>query len=264
MAKRLTDTAKWGNQWLRGLKAPYKLLWLYLLDECDHAGIWQIDMDVARVKIGEDVHLEKAVECFAGRAVLIDGGARLFLRDFVDFQYGELNPSNRVHASVIQFLKKFDLWDVATDTIKGHVSPLYGAMDKDKDKDKEKEKDKDKDTSVKKIAVEIVMPFESVEFTFAWDKWRTYRKQIGKAYKSSMSEQAQLKELSKYPEDVAIKAIYKSIASQWTGIFADKIVSDGNTKTIPGTGAGSATSANNFMAGFARRAANGANGGGQE
>jgi len=50
MAKRFTDTDKWKKTFIRTMKAPYKLLWLYILDECDHAGIWQVDFDVDEIK----------------------------------------------------------------------------------------------------------------------------------------------------------------------------------------------------------------------
>jgi len=61
MAKRFTDTDKWKKPFIRCMKAPYKLLWIYILDECDHAGIWHVDFDVAEIKIGEKLNLEFAL-----------------------------------------------------------------------------------------------------------------------------------------------------------------------------------------------------------
>ena len=134
MAKRFTDTNKWKKGFIRDLDSAYKLLWLYILDDCDHAGVWIVDWAVARIKIGEEVEEGKALELFGDKVRVIDGGERWFIQDFIDFQYGKLNPDNRAHKSVIDTLEKYK--------IKPLISPLQGAKDKDKDKDKEKDKEK--------------------------------------------------------------------------------------------------------------------------
>jgi hypothetical protein len=142
MAKRYTDTDKWKKKFIRGLQAPYKLLWLYILDECDHAGVWIVDFDVARMRLDEDVFEEEALKAFGEKVIPIDNGERWLVLDFIEFQYGKLNEGNRVHSSVIAILSKYGLW--YEDEIKVHVSPLEGAKDKDKEKDKDKDKEKDK------------------------------------------------------------------------------------------------------------------------
>jgi len=133
MTKRFTDTDKWRKGFIRSLDGPYKLLWLYILDECDHAGIWHVEMDVANVRIGIDVTVREAIEAFGGRVVAFDSD-KWFIPDFVAFQYGELKEVNRVHQSVARQLIKYELM--------GLVSPLQGLKDKEKDKDKDKDKTK--------------------------------------------------------------------------------------------------------------------------
>lgn len=141
MAKRFTDTNKYKKPFIRGLQGPYKLLWDYLYHDCDHAGIWIVDFEIAQVYLGQDMKVNKAdaLKYFNQseiRIIEIEGGAKWFIVPFIDFQYGPLNEQNRAHNSVIQILKKYDLWDGAT---KGLISPLLGCKDKDKDKDKDKE-----------------------------------------------------------------------------------------------------------------------------
>jgi hypothetical protein len=138
MAKRFSDTDKWKKPFLRSLKAPYKLLWLYILDDCDHAGIWQVDLQIAEIKIGEKLDYEEALKQFGERILVFNDGDKWLIKDFIEFQYGELNPKNRVHLSVLNILDKYK--------IKPLISPLQGA--KDKDKDKYKDKDKEKDTKI--------------------------------------------------------------------------------------------------------------------
>jgi len=138
MPKRFTDTEKWRKGFIRSLEAPYKLLWLYILDECDHAGIWHVELDVACVRIGFQIDIADALKAFDGRVHPFDNGQKWFIPDFISFQYGDLNEVNRVHQSVGRQLRKYDLIKVVT-------SPLQGAKEKDKDKAKEKDKDKEKE-----------------------------------------------------------------------------------------------------------------------
>jgi hypothetical protein len=136
MAKRFTDNQKWSKPFIRSLEAPYKILWLYILDECDHAGVWQVDMDVARIKTGcGDLAIEQAKKVFGDKIVMFDNDEKIFVQDFIDFQYGTLNPENRAHNSVLAILSKYKL----NKKIKPLTSPLQGCKDKDMDKDMDKD-----------------------------------------------------------------------------------------------------------------------------
>lgn len=106
MAKRFTDTDKWKKPYIRGLQGAYKLLWLYILDDCDHAGIWQVDFEVASIRIGEQVNEQEAIKCFGDRIEIFNEGTKWFIVDFIDFQYGQLSEKNRMHLSVINILTK--------------------------------------------------------------------------------------------------------------------------------------------------------------
>jgi hypothetical protein len=60
MAKRLTDTDKWKKPFIKELPVEYKLFWLYILDDCDHAGVWQVDVEVAEIRLGTKLSIQKA------------------------------------------------------------------------------------------------------------------------------------------------------------------------------------------------------------
>jgi hypothetical protein len=137
MAKRFTDTEKWKKPFIRGLQGPYKLLWLYICDDCDHAGIWQVDMDVAQIRIGEEINLNQAIKSFEDKIIIFDKGNKWFIPSFVEFQYPSgLNPENRSHNSVIILLDKYNLRN------KPLISPSEGRMDMDKDMVMVMDKDK--------------------------------------------------------------------------------------------------------------------------
>jgi len=129
MAKRFTDTEKWKKPFVRGLDAPYKLLWLYILDDCDHAGIWQVDEEIANIKIGQKIDLKKAITLFGEKIHVFDKGQKWFIPDFIEFQYGGLSEENRAHNSAIQILKKYNLLTSA----KGLTRGIQGRKDKDKE-----------------------------------------------------------------------------------------------------------------------------------
>ncbi len=144
MAKRFSDTEKWKKQWIRKLPKDYKLLWIYILDDCNHAGIWDVDLEVAELRLGIEVSDANALRYFGDKVVAIDNGVKWFIPGFIDFQYGQLNSNNKLHNSVINLLKKDGVFD-------GLTSPLQGAKDKEKEKDKDKERDKEKNKVKKRF-----------------------------------------------------------------------------------------------------------------
>lgn len=140
MAKRFTDTDKYKKPFIRSLPVEYKVLWDYLYHECNHAGIWIVDFEIAKIYINANIDKKIALELFNKneiRIIELNHGSKWFIPSFIDFQYGQLNENNRAHNSVIQILKKYNLIDN-----KGLVRGLQGCKDMDKDMDKEKDKDK--------------------------------------------------------------------------------------------------------------------------
>lgn len=133
MAKRFTDTGKWDKAWFRKLTPELKCIWIFLCDRCDHAGVWEIDYEAMAFFIGQQTLPANLIQAFGDKITQL-GPKRLLINTFAEFQYGDLNPDNRVHKSVLNRLEKLT-------TNKDLISPLKGAKDKDKDKDKEKDKD---------------------------------------------------------------------------------------------------------------------------
>jgi hypothetical protein len=104
MSKRMTDTGKWEKRWFRELPAAYKLFWQYILDKCNLAGIWDVDMAAAGFFIGEDINIERAKELFNGQITELRGEYWL-INDFIKFQNGwPLNEKSPVHKKIITLL----------------------------------------------------------------------------------------------------------------------------------------------------------------
>lgn len=110
MAKRFIDTDLFKKRFVRSLPGAYKILWVYLFCECDYAGIWEADLEVAELYCGQKFNLEDFNKALGGKLYFFDGGSKAFIPEFIEFQYGgELNKNNPAHRSVIARLEKYDL-----------------------------------------------------------------------------------------------------------------------------------------------------------
>jgi hypothetical protein len=87
MPKRLTDTEKWKDPFFNELSANYKLAWLYLLDECNHAGIWK--KSIKRLNFDCDANFteEHILKTFGDRIIVLSED-KWFIPKFIYFQYG--------------------------------------------------------------------------------------------------------------------------------------------------------------------------------
>ena len=83
MAKRFTDTTKWSDPWFDELQLIEKMFWIFILDYCDHAGIWKENWKQVQYCIGSRPDMEK----FRGRIFEVAPG-KLFIPKFLIFQYG--------------------------------------------------------------------------------------------------------------------------------------------------------------------------------
>jgi len=221
MAKRFTDTEKWKKPFIRSLKAPYKLLWLYICDDCDHSGIWQVDIEVAEIRIGEKLDYNKAILYFNDKIIPLDNGSKWFIPSFIEFQYPSgLSENNKAHTGIIKNLERYKS---EIENYKPLNSPLQG--DKVMVKDKVKVMDKEK--------VQVILPYTSDNFIKYWDLWKDFKKKQFKfTFATPQSEQAALKDLvniSKGLETNAIKIIEQSLAKGWKGLFELKNETNGNT-----------------------------------
>jgi hypothetical protein len=85
---------------------------------------------------------------------------------------------------------------------------------------------------------EVVFPFSSIEFRNIWDLWKQFKLDEHKfKYKSTLSEQAALKDLSEISnsdEQTAIKIIGKSMAKGWQGLFPLKEEKNGGQQKFTG------------------------------
>lgn len=104
--KRFTDTSIWDKPWFRRLPPRVKELWRYLCERCDAAGVIDPDWEGISFAIGEPVG-PGDVALLNGNAV--DRGGKLFLPQFVEFQYGKLSRDCRPHDRVFEAIERHGL-----------------------------------------------------------------------------------------------------------------------------------------------------------
>lgn len=140
MAKRFTNTEKWTkDKWFRKLTPNYKLLWLYIQDNCDCVGVWEEDIEFYCDYIDDSVNTEEALSLFKDQIKIICNGKKWWIIEFCNFQYGVLDEdkiTNKPHQRYIQELKKHSLW-------LDYKKTFDSLEEKEEDKDKEKEEAKE-------------------------------------------------------------------------------------------------------------------------
>lgn len=112
MAKRFTDTTKWNEDWFLDLTNSHKLFWIYVCDNCDHAGIFKPNKRMFELIIGAKIDITDFFSVVNGDKVRILElkNGRWYLTGFISFQYGgKLNDNNRVHKSILAILIKNDI-----------------------------------------------------------------------------------------------------------------------------------------------------------
>jgi hypothetical protein len=154
MAKRYRDNQIWEEDWFIILPPVYKLLWEWMNDKCDHAGIWKPNLATFE-KFNGEVDLIKALDFFNDeektRVIKLKNG-KFFITGFFVFQYGEdLNLNNKVHFSINEIYK---LQGVSIDLVRG----LKALKDMDKDKEKDIDSISKKEVKPKNEKVEFA-PF---------------------------------------------------------------------------------------------------------
>jgi hypothetical protein len=133
--KRFTATEKWADPWYRKLPPEQKLAWAYLCENCDAAGVIDLDRELADFAIGAAVDWDAFLRAAGDRCEVITKG-KIWLTGFINFQYGRLSEDCKAHSPVFASLAKHHITERLS---KGFANP----MERDKDKDKDKEKDKD-------------------------------------------------------------------------------------------------------------------------
>ena len=161
MAKRFTDTDKWKDEWYTELTNDYKVIWQYLLDTCDNAGIYKRNIKLLNYYCNTNVSDEDILKIFKDRVTPISD-EKWIINKFCVFQYGAdfLESKNKAVISAVNKLIENKLYQSSTNTVLiPYVSPIntlsipYGySMDTPKEQEQDKDKVKEQDKAQEKYS----------------------------------------------------------------------------------------------------------------
>jgi hypothetical protein len=224
-SKRLTDIGKWEKSWYRKLNPEYKCFWHYILDRCNHAGIWEVDFETAGYFIQAPIDPELTKSLFKERYQEIKDGKKWFIPDFIPFQYGvqiaELNSNSPVHRGVINALKFESLYNASESLLKGFHNPFERTKNKNKNKVKNK--------------VEDVFDLPDPEDKPARPADPTPYAEIFKLYQEKFTVGTQHKELAK-DHKAGLRRMWEKYSKleDWEAVFIEANKSQWCINTCPG------------------------------
>lgn len=130
-------TEKWKDKWFRQLSPKYKLLWFYLLDNCDVAGIIEWDIDLWKKDLGFRFTELEIRDNFKGRVIQIPNTDYVWIPKFIEIQQrcqmDELNPENNAHKGILKAIDKYrliELFNISLAPSEGLVSPYSNSNSK--------------------------------------------------------------------------------------------------------------------------------------
>lgn len=109
MSKRFIDTGIFDDDWFMDLPKDAKVLWLYFITKCDHAGILKLNEKLCKVQTDiKDLH--GVIKQLGNRLITVSEHL-YFIPKFIEFQYpGFPNSKVRQQQSALEILKKYGLY----------------------------------------------------------------------------------------------------------------------------------------------------------
>lgn len=218
MAKRFTDTEKWKKKWYRELGSKLRDARQFILDNCDHAGIWEVDLVTLKHFTGQSVSIDEIKTSFNGKVVELEND-KIFIISFIEFQYGVLKEESRPHQSVIRHLDSICIPNSSLTLYQEYRNGSLTIKDKDKEQDKEKDKEKDKE-SVYEISQFIENEIygnyprkEGKEPGLA--KLKKQIKTMARAFDCEHAMKVYIKDLEKKKTEPAFIKLFSSWVSVW-------------------------------------------------
>lgn len=152
MAKRFTDSEKWKDPFFEELTKDLKLAWLYLLDDCDHAGIWKKSIKRLNFSLDTNFTEEDLLKAFNDRIVILNAD-KWFIPKFITFQYGNdfFKSKQKAVLSAVKILNENNLIKELDNGLLTLSIPLTNPINTLTDTDTDKVIDKDMDMNKESV-----------------------------------------------------------------------------------------------------------------
>jgi hypothetical protein len=167
MAKRFTDTEKWNDDWYISLSNDYRIIWQWLLDNCNHAGICKRSIKLLNLMCYTTVSEVDMVEKMDGRVLVVDN--KWFIPKFLKFQYSTLHSKKPAIVSAVAELEKHNLLSMIPESF-GNDYLIIKDKDKDKDKDNVFKTEKNKNHGKSKPETPVQFRSSTAQGQELWSK----------------------------------------------------------------------------------------------
>ena len=249
MANRFRDTTIWNEDWYCNLGGEYMLLWDYICDNCDNAGVWKPNKIGFERSTGLKVNLDSFLKKVNGdkkRIIALDNG-RWFLPGFIKYQWFTKKDSFDLVLSIPHHLNLYNLLksnNINVLSLRGCQGvreglPTHLVRDINTESINKKDLEVVKEKKVKpKVdkTWEVSWPWESESFKSKWLEWKIYQKVDKKRpYRSQISEQSALNLLVEYAdndEKKAIETLNYIMANKYPNLFKLTPKNNGNTENF--------------------------------
>lgn len=246
MALRLQDSEEDKTAFVRSLKGPYRAFWFWLKRACNHAGVWEIDLDEARMRTGFfELDQADAEAFFSSKIVKLSCGEKWFLIDFAAEQLKtrELNFKNTYHRGVIKIFDQLGIFELnyykLTEQKQIETKPLQSSLQATKDKEIDKDMfiDKEIDNTIElEVKTNIVPKIEkepkekkeiSEASTFVTPLVQAFRefKEMRQRKRAPLTPRAaelihmELKKLAGDNDELKILILQQSVRRSWSDVF---------------------------------------------
>jgi len=107
MSSRLSSTEKWNDAWFNSLSPNAKLLFFYLVENCDNAGFYEINKKFLMFFTGLDNdNLVNAISELKKAYIKSNDGLRIWIINFLKYQKKTpLNFANNNHKQIISIIQ---------------------------------------------------------------------------------------------------------------------------------------------------------------
>lgn len=110
MAKRFIDSEIFSDSWFMDISTNAKVLWLYFITNCDHAGILKLNKRLCEFQTGIK-NMNTTMKEISNKLMEL-GEECYFIPKYIEFQYPNFPQSNvRQQQGAIKILTQFGLFD---------------------------------------------------------------------------------------------------------------------------------------------------------
>lgn len=109
MAYRYSDTLKWQDEWFVDLTAIEKLLFMYLCDNCDIAGFFELSYRKIAFDINcKESEIKGAIKGLERGLIVSDDEKCLLVKNFIKHQKNlPINPENKAHQGILKRINSY-------------------------------------------------------------------------------------------------------------------------------------------------------------